>query len=282
MSDEHEAVLHVAPGSSVCFETEDCFSHGITRNDQVLDENFDFSCVNPATGPLWIDGAEPGDTLKVSIDAIELDHQGVVELFPGLGVLGHKVSSAATRIVAVKDGVATFGSYALPLNPMIGVIGVAPVAGESVPCGTPGAHGGNLDTVENCAGSVLHLPVFVPGAKLSLGDLHAAMGDGEVCGTGVEIRGVVTVTVDLEKGTGCSNPWIERPEGFYLLASAETLDEAARLVVDDGVAFLMKRCDLSFEEAYMLLSLQCQLRVSQAVNPLKTAKLFVPRRLVDR
>lgn len=274
MSNANEAVASVKAGSQVVFETEDCFSHKITRPDQKLSSDFDYSIVNPATGPLWIEDAEPGDVLKIHIDKITLDKQGVVEVFPGWGPLGGDVVESHTEIVPVSDRKGFFCGMELPLRPMIGVIGVAPEK-EEIACGIPGVHGGNLDTIQMTEGATLRLPVFVPGAKLALGDLHAIMADGEVCGTGVEIRGEVTLSIDLEKRVNQATPVLENEEVFFILASGETLEVAIQRALKEAVPFIMKLKNLSWAQAYMYASVACDLSISQVVNPLKTVKVKI-------
>ena len=277
MSNENEAVLRVSPGERIIFHTEDCFSHALTEPHHVLGPDFDYSKVNPATGPVWIEGAEPGDVLRVHIEEVFLDAQGVVEVYPGFGPLGDEVAEGYTEIVSLSGKEARFCGRSFSLRPMIGVIGVAPAEG-SVLNGSPGRHGGNLDTLENTAGSVLRLPIFVPGAKLALGDLHGVMGNGEVCGTGAEARGRVTLRAELEKNTPLRNPFVETEEAYFLLASAESMENATREVVEDTVAFVQRHAGLSWEQGYMFASLFCDLAFSQVVNPLKTAKMRIPKK----
>ncbi|WP_286847542.1 MULTISPECIES: acetamidase/formamidase family protein [Aminobacterium] len=276
MSNSHEAVKHVQPGDRIVFETEDCFSHKITLPEHRLSSDFDYSIVNPATGPIWIEGAEPGDVLVIRIEKIELDTQGVVELFPGWGPLGDKVTGSHTEIVSIQKGKGHFCGLELPLRPMIGVIGVAPAEGE-IACGIPGTHGGNLDTIQMTEGATLRLPVYVPGGKLALGDLHAIMGDGEVCGTGVEIRGEVTLTVELEKGRRLITPLLENKDAYFVLASAQTLEEATRIALDEAVTLICEKRGMTWERAYMFASIACDLHISQVVNPLKTVKVRIPK-----
>jgi amidase len=276
MSDSNEAVLEIKPGERVIFHTEDCFSHEITEPEQFLSPDFDYSRVNPATGPVWIEGAEPGDALKITIEGIELDEKGVVEIYPGWGPLGNRVRGGNTEIVRVKEK-AHIMDQELELRSMIGVIGVAPAEGECIACGIPGHHGGNLDTIENTEGSILRLPVFVKGAKLALGDLHAVMGNGEVCGTGVEIRGKVTLKIELEKGSNLEDPLLETKDAYYFLASAEKMEDAVKAAVDHAVEFISREKAIPFEKAYMLASIGCDLQISQVVNPFKTLKMKVPK-----
>lgn len=281
MSDSNEAVLKIDSGERVIFHTEDCFSHQITSSDQYLHSDFDYSSVNPATGPIWIKGAEPGDVLKIKIEKIELDEQGVVEVYPGWGPLGDRVKGGNTEIVKIVGNNALFRDLRLDIRPMIGVIGVAPGNGDSIACGIPGHHGGNLDTIENTEGSILRLPVFVRGAKLALGDLHAVMGNGEVCGTGVEIRGKVTLKIELEKKNPIKDPFLERDDAFYFLSSAREIGDAVQAVVTTAVEFIARVKKIPFEKAYMLASIACDLEISQVVNPFKTVKMKVSKRILS-
>src|SRR5699024_8756353 len=143
--------------------------------------------------PIHINGAEKGDILKVKINKITLADQGVIATGPDLGVMGHKIEAFTSKIVPIENEQAIFNDkIKIPLNQMIGVIGVAPEGGP-VPTGTPGAHGGNMDTQIITEGAEVYFPVFTDGALFALGDFHAAMGDGEVGGSGIEIPGHVSV-----------------------------------------------------------------------------------------
>lgn len=154
--------------------------------------------------------------LRVHIRAIRSEKTGALMTAPGAGALPDRVKGD-TRICPIADGHFTFMGVELPLNPMIGVIGVAP-AGESVPCGTPGDHGGNMDTIGIREGAILRLPVFVKGAYLGLGDLHAAMGDGEVSVTGLEFSGEVDLDLSLEKGASLPCPLLHDGDEVSFIA----------------------------------------------------------------
>lgn len=228
MSAKHEPVLKVQSGETVEIETYDCFLNQIQSEDTPYN-SIDWSQINPATGPIYIDNAEPGDILKVSIDRIQLDEKGVMATGPDLGVMGHRINDFTIKIVPIENNEAVFNEkIALPLNPMIGVIGVAPNEGE-ISCGTPGDHGGNMDTTLIAEGATLYFPVFHKGALFSLGDVHAAMGDGEVCVSGIEIPAIVTVTLEVIKGQSLSVPVVETSDSFAFLVSKESLDEAANI-----------------------------------------------------
>ncbi|MFW6122117.1 MAG: acetamidase/formamidase family protein [Petrotogales bacterium] len=278
MSPKNEPVIKIDIGDTVIVETKDCFSNNIKDESTTLADDFDFSVVNPATGPMFINNTVPGDTLKVKIEEIILADKGVIEVFPGLGVLGSKVDKAKTKIVSVHNNLAYLNDMKIKVTPMIGVIGVAPEE-RSVPCGTPGSHGGNMDTLEITTGNIINLPVYNTGALLSLGDVHALMGNGEVCGTGVEVQSKTTITITVEK-KHIDNPYIETEESYIFIASHENIESAVEIATNDAVNFISKQRNISFEEAYMLSSVISDLVFSQVVNPLKTVKMIVPKSII--
>ena len=199
-----EPVLNVSPPEMVIFQTIDAFGGQIRTSEDKL-ENLDFSRVNPATGPLSIEGAMPGDTLAIHIEKIELPEQGAIVTGEGMGVLGDEVEGHATKILPIRDGYVHFDDLKLPVSPMIGVIGVA-TGGETFPTGSAHRHGGNMDTKEIGEGTTLYLPVFQPGGLLAMGDVHAVMGDGEVCVSGCEVSSRITVALDLIKVIRSAGP----------------------------------------------------------------------------
>lgn len=281
MSAHNKAAASCKPGETVIFETQDCFSDQIQSED-VLFENTDWETINPATGPLEIKGAEVGDTLKVEIKKIDLNKQGVMVTAPEMGFLEEFVTKSETKIIPIENNVALFNDkIKIELKPMIGVIGTSPGQNEkAVPCGTPASHGGNMDTKVIKEDSTLYLPVNVPGAMLAMGDLHAAMGDGEVSVSGIEIAGEVTVKVDLIKDKKLSDPMVETAAAFYTIASAVDLDAAAKKAANNMFRFLNERLDLSNNEVIMLMSAACDLQISQVVDPQKTARMRVDKNLL--
>lgn len=280
MDKKNEPVLTVDPGESILVETEDCFSHQITKDNDVLNDKFDYSRINPATGPIFVNNCQPGDVLIVSIEKLQIDSQGVMEVYPGWGPLGEKAKSAETKIVPIVEKMAKFNQYRLPINPMIGVIGVAP-EGEAVLCGSPGPHGGNMDTLNITEGAKIYFPVFVAGAKLALGDVHALMGDGEVCGTGVEIRAEVTIKLDICKKIHFTHPVLVTKKDYYFITSGETIEEAIKVNTEEVVKFIQQSNCLTWSESYMLASIATDLKISQIVNPLKTVRTRIPRTIID-
>lgn len=279
-SSNHEPSMHIAPGETVKIETFDCFKNQLQSADQEV-AAINWDQVNPATGPIFIEGAEIGDVLKVTIEELEIGEQGVMVTGPDLGVMGHRMESMESKIIAIKNGKAIFNERLhLPLNPMIGVIGVAP-AGEPVSCGTPGAHGGNMDTKLITKGATLYFPVAVDGALFALGDFHAAMGDGEISVSGIEVPGSATVQFDVIKGSHLKHPLLHNEDGLAFLVSAMTLDEAVSVAVEEMIDLLLPQSDLSVSEMTMLMSAAGETQISQVVDPLVTARFFVPHHVLD-
>jgi amidase len=280
MDKNNKPALTVKSGTQVEIDTFDCFQDQI-QSEQTTFNAIDWNQINPATGPVYVEEAQPGDILKVKIDDIELGSQGVMVVGPELGVMGHRLDKFEVKIIPVKDDKAIFNEkIALPLNPMIGVIGVAP-EGEAVNNGTPGAHGGNMDTKLITTGATLYFPVFQPGALFALGDLHAAMGDGEISVSGIEIPAKVKVTLEVIKGHSINHPVLENEEGVATLVSKELLDEAANVAVEEMIDLLQPQTDLSLAEFTMLMSAAGQAQISQIVDPLKTARFFVPKSILE-
>ncbi|MED1915744.1 acetamidase/formamidase family protein [Bacillus thuringiensis] len=275
MSPENQPVLKVEAGSIVTFETCDCFEDQIQSADTVFQE-LDWNRINPASGPIYIEGTEPGDILVVHIQKIEIKNQGVMVTGPELGVMGFALQENVIKMIPIQDGQAVLSDkLQVPVNPMIGVIGTAP-AKEAISCGTPGDHGGNMDCKQIREGTTLLLPVNVPGALFALGDLHAAMADGEVAVCGVEIAGEVTVKLDVIKGKQWPLPMAVNQEHLITIASEKELDKAADRAVINMVQFLHEELGVEKAEATFLLSAAGDLRICQVVDPLKTARMELP------
>ncbi len=281
MSPENVPVARVQDGEMLVFETADCFGGQIVKDTDRMGA-LDWSRINPATGPVFICGAQPGDTLKVEILKIELAEQAATVEAPGEGITGLGAEEESTKILPVVNGKVVFNDrIALEVNPMIGVIGTAP-ADESIATGTPSFHGGNMDCKRIGAGSVLYLPVNVEGALLAMGDLHAVMGDGEVCVCGAEIAGSVTVRVSVVKGQPLPLPFLVTKEHAMAIYSAEGLDASAQGATLRMRAFLIDCAGLPAHEAGMLLSLAGDLRICQVVDPNKTCRMELPLSLLEK
>ena len=273
-------VLKVPSGETVRIRTKDCFGNQLQGPEDQLSE-IDWEAINPATGPINVEGAVAGGTLKVHIDNIELDAQTSSCTGKDEGVCGDRFSDWATHFCKVEDGKVVWDErLSIPVAPMIGVIGVAP-EGEPVNCGTPGKHGGNMDNTAIAAGATLYFPVAVDGALFGCGDMHAVMGDGEVSVSGAEVAGYATVTLTALPELSVPNPLIENDTHFGIIVSAESLDKAAELAVQQMVDLLASRTNESEADLVMLLSLVADVRVCQMVDPEKTVRFMVPKYVLD-
>ena len=273
-------VLKVPSGETVRIRTKDCFGNQLQGPEDQLSE-IDWEAINPATGPIYVEGAVAGGTLKVHIDNIELDAQTSSCTGKDEGVCGDRFSDWATHFCKVEDGKVVWDErLSIPVAPMIGVIGVAP-EGEPVNCGTPGKHGGNMDNTAIAAGATLYFSVAVDGALFGCGDMHAVMGDGEVSVSGAEVAGYATVTLTALPELLVPNPLIENDTHFGIIVSAESLDKAAEVAVQQMVDLLASRTNESEADLVMLLSLVADVRVCQMVDPEKTVRFMVPKYVLD-
>ena len=215
-------VATIDPGDLVVFETYDTSSGRLTSRDDL--EAFlrvrDPKKVNPAAGPVFVQGAEPGDELIVEIVDITLARQGWVRIVRGAGVLQSEIDQDGISFVQVEGDELVFDmGLRMPARPMVGVIGTAPATGV-IYTAEPGPQGSNIDVNVITVGARVHLPVHVPGALLAIGDVHATMGDGEATGTGVEIPAEVTARVELSKGTAPGRVWIETADAWVTTGHA--------------------------------------------------------------
>ena len=259
-------VVDIDSGDTVVFETFDARTGTIKTDSDLLEHPHPVGS-NPATGPVAVRGAEPGDSLCVQIERIKLADQGFLAVKKGEGLLAHLAHEYATRMVTVRDEVVHFGDdIRFPAHPMIGVIGTAP-GGEAVNTGFAGKHGGNMDNKYATTGSRIHLPVAVAGAGLALGDVHGAMGDGEITFIGLEICAEVTVRVELRKGEAVTRPIIETDDAWITTGDHDDLAEAARVAAVEMVTLMQKRIGLSFADAYMLMSAAVDVQICQCCEP---------------
>lgn len=276
-----EPIGTLKDGEKVTIESNDCFYQQVKNDDDVITE-IDFGKINPATGPFYIEGAEIGDLVKVDILEIELEDQGATVVMPDGGLLGDRVKESISRISYIEDGMVDFLGIKAKVEPMVGVIGLSPGKDqEGLVTGVPGNHGGNMDTNDVKIGSSLYLPVREKGGLLALGDVHAIMGDGEICVSGLEIPAKVTIKVSLIKDRKLNWPVIETEEEIMVVASKETLEESSYEASLEMVNILEKALELDWSEAYMFASLFVDLRISQLVNPTKTVRAAVKKEFVD-
>jgi len=273
-----EPALTVAPGAEVELETVDSGGGQLSEHSTAADIGvLDFERVNPVTGPIFVEGAEPGDAVEIELLDFDESGWGWTGIIPGFGLLADEfsepfinISHYDTRRVVFQPGIE------LPTRPFPGTIGLALAEAGNHSVVPPRAQGGNLDVRDLTRGTKLWLPVAVPGALLSIGDTHAAQGDGEVCGTAVETAMTVRVRVNLKKGAGYSNPRYEvtaaaadepMPKGFYATTGvAPDLLDATKDAIRAMIDHLGKEYGLEPNLAYALCSVAVRLRISEVVD----------------
>ncbi|RKD98268.1 acetamidase/formamidase family protein [Halopiger aswanensis] len=283
-----EAVDTVEPGTELTIETRDSLDGAVQTESDVIESIPEE--VNAATGPIAVEGAEPGDVLGVEIEAVRLaEDRGRVITIDGFGLLDgdEDIEAPRTRITPVdgdseddSEPTIAFDDLEVPVEPVIGTIGVAPAA-ESYTTLVPHDHGGNLDTTDVTGGNTVYFPVFQEGAMLAMGDCKAAMADGEMCGTGAEIATEIDVTVDVISATDAAvdleRPLVETADAWKPIASAETLEAACELANRDAVDLLAAEHGFDDTDAYLFSSLTGGLEISQVVDPLVTVRNAIPK-----
>ena len=266
-SADNEPTGTIDSGEIVIFRTQDCFSNQMHSESQLV-TNCDYSKMNPATGPLFVRDAQPGDVIKVELLDVQCDTIGTTTTLPKIGPLWDKCETRTKRI-PIENGKAVFNDVTFPINPMIGVIGTAP-SGPDVIDGFVGSHGGNMDNKKITKGTRLYFPVRVPGALLQMGDVHATMGDAELCGTGIEIPAEITVRVQLVKGFELNWPVLETfgPDGkWYVNCSGTHYEQALMNGSKELQRLLMRVTGWDAVETYMYMSVQSDVEVSQGCEP---------------
>lgn len=261
-------VATIQPGDTVTVETYDTSTGRIHRPEDVpvFAAVRDPKKVNPACGPIYVEGAEPGDALAVEILEIKLAPLGFARALKNAGVIVDGIREHGVVMVRVDGDDLIYGEkLRFPARTMVGVLGTAPAEG-TIYTAHPGPQGSNIDMAINEAGATVYLPVHHPGGLLAIGDVHASMGDGEVCGTGVEINGEVTVRVNVLKGQAPERIWVETPDDWATTGQGESLDDAVRQAVEGMTSFLMKRFDLDKTEAFLLVSARGDVRVGQCAR----------------
>jgi amidase len=287
-------VRHTVPGTRLITWTEDCYDGAVTRPDQLPSKVAPIGHDNPQTGPFYVDGAEPGDTLAIRIEKLSPARAyGISSSFPGFGALNGTDRTAMLQAdlpetvwfydVDRAKGVARTRStdrkkaWEVPLAPFLGCLGVAPANGEARSTIVPDNFGGNMDCPEVRAGNTVYLGVRVPGALVSFGDGHFAMGDGEIIGTAIEGALDVELTIDLVKHRETPWPRIENGEWMMSLGAARPLEDAARVAFKDMVQWVMEKTGLGPLDAYQFVSQNATTPVVEMVDPLYTVLVKVPK-----
>jgi amidase len=292
-----DPIASIAPGQSVRLRTQDCFGGKVTGVADLPSKACHFPFLNPVTGPLWVEGAEPGDTLAVHvIDLNPVGDVGFSSTFPHFGAL-----TGTARTAMLHPGLeervwqytidhqrqtvryaARNSAFAvdLPLAPMLGTVGVAPAAGEVRMSVVPGVHGGNLDTPLLQAGTTLYLPVGMRGALLSVGDGHARQGDGELCGVAVEVPMDVTLVVDVISEITTPLPRLETDTEIMSIGLGRPLEDAYRRAQADLIQLIQDVTGLDQLDAYQLLSQAGRAHVGNVVDENYTIAAAIDKTLL--
>ena len=287
-------VATVQPGEAFIVETLDAFENRIDSPDADIASIITLPYVNPLTGPIYVEGAEKGDTITVSIQSIEVTRDyGVSCLIPEFGGLCGTLFTRTLNeplpprvmLHPIADNGVTFSPdldiAPIPLEPFYGTIGTAPEL-EAISSLTPGFHGGNMDAADVCPGNTIHLPVNVPGAHLYIGDGHAAQGDGEVCGVATEIPTRGTLTIGLIKGHLVATPRVESDEFLMTIGSARPMEDAARIAFYELVMWLETDYGMERLTAYQLCSQVARVRLANMVDVQYSVVAKFPKRYLPR
>lgn len=279
----NEPVLTIKSGDTVRFETRDCINNVLTDKFTPGDPPmkfapavFDQVNVNPVTGPVYVEGAEPGDVLEVHIDKIELKQVAVVTCQKQYGQIGKYFDETTYKLLAIKDGVAVFDEkLSIPLDPMIGVLGVTPAQGR-INTDYNGKWGGNMDNTAMREGITLYLPIQVKGALTGVGDVHAVMGDAEMNCSAVEAPAHVTLTFKVRKDIKIEEPVLSTPTHFITLASRKTADEGIHDTIDTMFHIIKEKSTLEPEEISMMMTAIGNSEVCVACGESATMRFTMP------
>ncbi len=276
-------VLRVPSGAVIEARTKEASDGQLLPGTTVEDViNLDFEPIHPLTGPVYVEGAEPGDVLAVTLHEIELGAHGWTAIVPGFGFLADDFPDAWLKTFTFEEG-QTYADFSdgirIPLNPFPGVMGVAPPTEEMLSTIPPRANGGNMDDPNMVEGTTVYFPVFVEGALFSIGDAHAAQGHGEVCGTAIEapMRFVYEVNV-IKDGHTMQEPQYETDDYYAVTGFATTLDEAARKANRYMIDYLEAEHGLARPDAYALTSLAADLKIAEVVDvPHMLVSMHIPK-----
>ena len=264
-------VLRVPTGAIVEMHTEEATGGQLSASSDLASlETLDFDLIHALTGPVYVEGAEPGDVLAVTLHSFEVGDWGWAAVISGFGFLADEFTGPYLKIFELEPGAtsATFSEgVSVPLAPFAGVLGVAPDTDSLLTTIPPRANGGNMDNRHMTAGTTVYLPVFVEGALFSIGDTHAAQGDGEVSGTAIEAPMQIVLQLDVRKDFhAIAEPQYETDDYYAVTAFATTIDEAARKATRFMIDYLQRVHGMDRTDAYVLASLAGDLKISEVVD----------------
>jgi len=296
----HPPAARIKPGDTVSTKTRDASNDAFSPSDKTVAPKLDLTKVNPQTGPFYVEGAEPGDTLKVRIDKISFNRDwGWGGSIPRFGALSPEYKTAMItdplpdhffiwqidrnrKVGILSMPNSKIGKVEVPLRPFFGTIGTAPPGKECISSLVPGVYGANMDFNEVVEGVTLYFPVFEPGALLLIGDGHAAQGDGEVAGAAIETSFDVRFTVDLIKGKKIDWPRLENDTQIMSIGSTRPLMDALRLACTDLINWLIKDYGYDKLDAYELLGQAAELEIANVVDPQYSVACALDKRYLPR
>jgi amidase len=265
--------MTVASGEIVVVETWDAYM-GIWGADE------EPKVTGPATGPIAVEGAAPGDALRIDVLAIEPGPAAMHDVRAGRGFLGDVFTERHPTVMAIEEGHLLFpGGIKIPTRPSIGLIATTPAEPQQT-ASDSGAYGGDLDIQELTAGSTLWLPVFTAGGLLVVGDCHAVVGDGAVGGTGAECAADLTLRLTVEKASSIKRPRVLTANHLMTIAYANDLTQAMQQAVQDMVDFLVQDKGMAPYDAYSLLSLAGDVRMSRTLRDISPVKMMLSRQIL--
>ncbi|MDH3708724.1 MAG: acetamidase/formamidase family protein [Cyclobacteriaceae bacterium] len=279
-----EPVVTVPSGAIVEAFTEEATDRQLKLNSPIEDlENVSFDPVHPLTGPVFVEGAQPGDMLAVTLHEIEIGSWGWTAVIPGFGFLADRFDQYVLKTYDLEHNnkVLDFNDQVkIPLKPFPGVMGVAPATDSLLNTIPPRANGGNMDNPFLTKGTTVYFPVLVEGGLFSIGDAHAVQGLGEVCGTAVEAPMRIVYEIELIKGRTIPEPQYETADYYAVTAFGTTLDIAAKKATEFMVDHLVHQRNLTEEEAYMLCSLAGDLHIAEVVDlPHVLVAMHIPKNI---
>lgn len=292
----HPPVLRIKPGDTVVTSTRDASNDVYGTGDKTLFPKLDLTKVNPQTGPFYIEGAEPGDTLVVHLDKIDFNREfGWGGSIPYFGALAPEYKTMmitppvpdrlfvwhidrSRRVATIDLPNSRIGKVEVPLRPFFGTIGTAPAGKECISSLVPGPHGANMDFNETVEGTTMYFPVNEPGALFMLGDGHAAQGDGEIDGAAIETSFNVRFTVNLIKGKRIGWPRLINDKVVMSIGSTRPLIDALRLACADLIGWMVEEYGYDKYEALQLLGQVAQIKIANVVDPQYTVACIIDKK----
>lgn len=283
-----DPVLEIQPGDTVKVETQDAFEGAIETEDDLPSEVLEMPYLNPQNGPIYVEGAEKGDTLAITLESIQPrgeQPRGTTCLVPYFGgltatdrtaMLHDPLPEIVKKVEVTTESVSWDEDISIPYDPFVGTISASPEI-DSIGALEPFNHGGNMDLPDVKPGSTIYLPVRAEGGLVYLGDCHAAQGDGELCGVAIEFPTVTTITVDVVEDWTIEWPRLENDDMIMSIGSIRPMEDAARIAYRDLIDWMVEDYGFDQWDAYMLLTQVGKVRLGNMVDPNYTIGAGIPK-----